>query len=162
MRKDSIAWLCCCCFHSLHYVFAILLFPPCYFPFFTVYLSRKCTVVSMGVLATPLSSWIHQSFTVFTSETSDPAFSTANSLSSVKATSLINISGKENGRVLHVPDCTVQMERKYGNYLHTHTVHRPYVYSWHEEGSVNAVSSSEHTAAAFRGISQVAEAFFRF
>lgn len=108
------------------------------------------------------SSWIQQSFTIFTSEAPDPAFSIANSLSSVKATSVITISGKENGRVCYVPDWTVQMERKYRNDLHTHTVHRPYVYSWHEEGSVNAVSSSEHTAAAFRGISQVAEAFFRF
>lgn len=34
VRKYSIAQLCRCCSHSLHYVFAILLFHPCYFHFF--------------------------------------------------------------------------------------------------------------------------------
>lgn len=40
MRKDSIARLCCCCSHSLRYVFAILLFQLHYFPFFAIYLSH--------------------------------------------------------------------------------------------------------------------------
>jgi len=47
----------------------------------------------------------------------------------MKATSVITISGKENGKCFHVPDCTVQMERKYRKDLHTRTVHHPYVYS---------------------------------
>lgn len=41
------------------------------------------------------SSWLQQSCTILTSETSDPAFSIADSLSSAKATSVITISGKE-------------------------------------------------------------------
>lgn len=46
-----------------------------------------------------------------------PCFPIANSLSFMKATSIITISENEKGRVFHVPDWTVQRERKYRKYF---------------------------------------------
>lgn len=144
MRRDSIAWLCCWCSHSLLSCTHVIALSLLLFPFFAVYLPHKCT------FAIPFLqlSWKAAEFSLVKCLTL--LFQLIIHLVLWKPLHWLPSQERKTRRVSHVSNWTVLVEKKYRNNLHTHVLHHPYVYSHHGGGSEGCLILGIHSCCIQR------------